>query len=241
MQKTLCILIDPDKPEAYKELEWCIKKKDLINKFGVEIWVGTSKENFQTIRNYIKLLSEAGISRLVVFPGRLDHALCYGKNIKEIFRPVLLNCTKSYMNIYVSIGKFLTNFFSYLYPGPKLEDYGYITINPNSTVGKKLGSRVLNEEEILLLVKYYGENFPKGKGVYLEAGSGVKKPLGLEVVKKTRELLPKNMKIIVGGGIRSAEEVKKYFDAGADKIVVGTHFEEKPGDIESFIKYLYQA
>jgi phosphoglycerol geranylgeranyltransferase len=241
VQRTLCILIDPDKPEAYREAKLCIEKKDLINKYDVEVWVGTSKENFQTIRHYTKMLSEAGISNLVIFPGRPDHALCYGKGIKKIFRPVLLNYTKGYMNIFVSIGKFLTSFFSLLYPGPKLEDYGYLITNPNSTVGRKLGSRPLDEKGILSFVKYYGENFPEGNGVYLEAGSGAKQPLSLEVIKKSRSILPKNMKIIVGGGVKSPEEAREYFEAGADRVVVGTHFEKKPEEIESFIRYLYQA
>jgi len=37
-----------------------------------------------------------------------------------------------------------------------------------------------------------------------------------------------DLPIIIGGGIRSEEQAKAAYDAGADMIVVGTAFEEEP-------------
>ena len=61
------------------------------------------------------------------------------------------------------------------------------------------------------------------KLMYLEAGSGAKLAVPTEMIT----LVSQNIKIpvIVGGGIRSKNEIKGAFDAGADMVVIGTAFE----------------
>lgn len=60
--------------------------------------------------------------------------------------------------------------------------------------------------------------------VYLEAGSGAEAPVPPEMVRLVRE--GTRLGIIVGGGIRSPEMARERAVAGANVIVVGTHFEE---------------
>jgi len=60
--------------------------------------------------------------------------------------------------------------------------------------------------------------------VYLEAGSGAEAPVPPEMVRLVRE--GTRLGIIVGGGIRSPEMARERAMAGANVIVVGTHFEE---------------
>lgn len=230
-------MIDPDKPEAYEVAKECIKAKDLIKRYKVEIWIGTSKENFQTIRNYVELLKD--FSNITIFPGRPDHALCYSKKIASIFRPTLLNFSKRKILVYVKIGKILTNFFKLVYPtSVELADYGYLITGPNSTVGKKVGAKELNESEICYLAKHYMQKSPKVKGIYVEKGSGAPEAISPKIVSELKRIVNKK-ELIVGGGIRSVEKAKELFYAGADKIVVGTYFEENPRKIGRFIKELY--
>jgi phosphoglycerol geranylgeranyltransferase len=61
------------------------------------------------------------------------------------------------------------------------------------------------------------------KLIYLEAGSGAKNTVPLEIIS----LVSKNIEIplIVGGGIRSLSEIEKAHQAGADLVVIGTAFE----------------
>jgi putative glycerol-1-phosphate prenyltransferase len=234
----LSILVDPDKKEAYSVIVEIIKNKDLIDKYGVEIWMGTSKYNFQYIRNTEKILNEVGI-KAIIFPGRADHAFCYSKNVKGIFRPDLLNCTRPIVKIYVQLGKFLTSFFKLLFPkGPDFYDYGYLVTGPESTVGRKTGALKLDENGIYSLVKSYFKN-KKTKGVYIEQGSGAKEPLSVEVVKRVRKLAPEK-DIIVGGGIKSPAEVKNFWNAGANRCVVGTFFEKNPGEMRKFLLDLFE-
>jgi putative glycerol-1-phosphate prenyltransferase len=60
--------------------------------------------------------------------------------------------------------------------------------------------------------------------VYLEAGSGAKQAVSLEIIKAVKTEI--NIPLIVGGGIRSKLAIEKAFNSGADVVVIGTAFEE---------------
>ena len=72
------------------------------------------------------------------------------------------------------------------------------------------------------------------KLIYLEAGSGAKNAVPLEIVS----LVSKNISIplIVGGGIGSLAHIDKTLQAGADLIVIGTAFENNVDFFKSEIK-----
>jgi putative glycerol-1-phosphate prenyltransferase len=61
------------------------------------------------------------------------------------------------------------------------------------------------------------------KLVYLEAGSGAKLTVPLEMISQVSKKL--TIPLIVGGGIRSKKEIDNAFNAGADMVVIGTAFE----------------
>ena len=65
--------------------------------------------------------------------------------------------------------------------------------------------------------------FMGNKLVYLEAGSGAKNAVPLEMINQVSNSI--QLPLIVGGGIRSLAQIKHIFDAGADMIVIGTAFE----------------
>lgn len=62
------------------------------------------------------------------------------------------------------------------------------------------------------------------KIIYLEAGSGAKNSVSSEIIRAVCEAT--DIPVIVGGGIRSARQMKVAHDAGATMVVVGTAFEE---------------
>ena len=64
------------------------------------------------------------------------------------------------------------------------------------------------------------------KAIYLEAGSGADDVVPVNMVKTLSSKL--DVPIIVGGGIRSAEQMRALSDAGADVLVIGNAFEENP-------------
>lgn len=67
--------------------------------------------------------------------------------------------------------------------------------------------------------KYMGKQL-----IYLEAGSGAKIAVSKEIISQTSKII--DIPIIVGGGIRSQQEIQNTFNAGADIVVIGTAFEE---------------
>ncbi len=71
--------------------------------------------------------------------------------------------------------------------------------------------------------------------IYLEAGSGAKKPISPSFVSKVKRVLRKCL-LIVGGGIRDPEIAYEIAKAGADVIVTGTIFEEDPIRLKNIVK-----
>ena len=64
------------------------------------------------------------------------------------------------------------------------------------------------------------------KMIYLEAGSGAKRPVSDEMIAGVSEMI--DVPLIVGGGIRDYETAISKLNAGADIIVLGTIVEEDP-------------
>lgn len=62
--------------------------------------------------------------------------------------------------------------------------------------------------------------------IYMDTGSGALRSVSPEMVAAVRENV--RLPIIVGGGIRTAEQARSLCAAGADVLVVGTAFEQDP-------------
>ena len=74
------------------------------------------------------------------------------------------------------------------------------------------------------------------KMVYLEAGSGAKVPISSGIIKAVKAKV--SVPVIVGGGIRTPEAMQAAYEAGADVVVIGNHFEEHPEELATFCREL---
>ncbi|MGB5321762.1 phosphoglycerol geranylgeranyltransferase, partial [Lutimonas sp.] len=72
------------------------------------------------------------------------------------------------------------------------------------------------------------------KLIYLEAGSGALHPVNPSVIKSVIKNL--TIPLIVGGGIRSRNELLEAYKNGADVVVIGTAFEENSNFLSKFMK-----
>ena len=70
--------------------------------------------------------------------------------------------------------------------------------------------------------------------IYLEAGSGAKTPVAPNIIRAVRKAV--GLPLIVGGGIRTPERMEAAYEAGADMVVVGNHFEEHPEALKDFTR-----
>lgn len=69
--------------------------------------------------------------------------------------------------------------------------------------------------------------------VYLEAGSGAANPVPEQTIRAVRAEI--NIPLIVGGGIRTLEQAHTAWNAGADLVVIGNHFEQHPEQLPRFL------
>ncbi len=70
--------------------------------------------------------------------------------------------------------------------------------------------------------------------IYLEAGSGAPTPVSPDIIKAVRAAT--SLTLIVGGGIRTPEAMHAAWDAGADIVVIGNHFESHPESLADFVR-----
>lgn len=61
------------------------------------------------------------------------------------------------------------------------------------------------------------------KLIYLEAGSGAKQAVPLEMIKKVSENI--EIPLLIGGGIIDLQGIQNAYKAGADLVIIGTAFE----------------
>ena len=70
------------------------------------------------------------------------------------------------------------------------------------------------------------------EAIYLEAGSGAKVPVSTEIIQAVRAAT--KCTLIVGGGIRTPQAMNAAYEAGADIVVIGNHFESHPEELAQF-------
>ena len=102
---------------------------------------------------------------------------------------------------------------------------GYLIIEPGGTVGWVGDAKPVPRNKSDLAVAYaLAAKFLGMRVIYLEAGSGADSHIPLDFIMKVKKAT--NLMVIVGGGIRTAEDAREVRDAGADIIITGTVVEE---------------
>lgn len=97
----------------------------------------------------------------------------------------------------------------------------YLLVEPGGAAGKVGKAELIPRDSpetaaaYALAAQYLGMRL-----VYLEAGSGAKEPVPVEMVRAVKKEI--EIPLIVGGGIRTPETAEKIVAAGADIIVTGT-------------------
>jgi len=77
------------------------------------------------------------------------------------------------------------------------------------------------------------------KLIYLDAGSGAALPVSPSMISRVRENI--SVPLVVGGGIRNADDAVERCKAGADVIVVGNAIESNPGLITEMSQAVHSA
>ena len=109
---------------------------------------------------------------------------------------------------------------------------GYILIESGTETAVERVSKTKpldrNNPDLALATAQAGEMLGN-KLIYLEAGSGAKQAVPLEMIKKVAHNI--EIPLLIGGGIIDLQGIQEAYDSGADLVVIGTAFEN---DIDFF-------
>ena len=215
-QKLIAILLDPDKIEMGN-------LANLIEKIKISpaayIFIGGSIVENKKIDEQVHLLKEKLTIPVVLFPGNPSQISILADGI--LFLSLLSGRNPDYLiEHHVNAVSILKNSFL------EIISTGYILIESGSQTAVERISKTKpidrNNVEYVCKTAKAGE-YLGNKLIYLEAGSGAKIAVPLEMIKAvSREI---SIPLIVGGGIRSQKAIQNAFDAGADLVVIGTAFE----------------
>jgi len=114
---------------------------------------------------------------------------------------------------------------------------GYIVCAPGGKVGEVGDAELIQSNDLKAVSAYCKTAEMYGfSTIYLEAGSGASSPVHVELIQAAKA--SSKCTLIVGGGIRTSEQLLVAANAGADYIVTGTITEEHDS-LESLRKQLH--
>jgi putative glycerol-1-phosphate prenyltransferase len=217
-QKSIALLLDPDKAKG-DSLKKILK---IAGEAGTDYILAGGSLTFNSIDILIDSIRSLCTIPVILFPGNL---LQLTNKADKILLLSLISGRNPELLIgnHVIAAPYLKNLKN------KLVSVGYILISCGAKTTVEYISQTeaipANKPEIVVATALAGEMLGLGI-IYLEAGSGAMKPVPAGVVKAVRENVA--IPLIVGGGIRTGDEIEVLFNAGADLIILGNACEENP-------------
>ena len=220
-EKLLAVLIDPDKMKPEGLLSFIAKVNSSI---ATHIFVGGSSVADNETEILVSELKKQTNLPIVLFPG--DITQIAPKADALLFLSLISGRNSDFL-----IGKHVEAVSKLRHTDLEVIPTGYILIEngKETSVQKVTQTQPMSRNNIHRVVDtaLAGE-FLGMKLIYLEAGSGATHPIEAKMISEVKKVI--RIPLIVGGGIRSKQDLSKAYKAGADLVVIGTAFE----DNESF-------
>jgi phosphoglycerol geranylgeranyltransferase len=222
-------LLDPDRMSADDAAD----AARFVCDSGVKaILIGSSLLVTSDFDKFVQSVKKNADCPVILFPGG-SHQVC--ADADAIFFLSLL----SGRNPEFLIGEQVKAVFSIKECGIEVIPVAYILVESGNYTAVEYVSNTKPiprvKSEIAVAHALAGEYFGM-KYVYLEAGSGALNPVPGEMVEKVKENV--NVPLVVGGGLREYDEVRKTFDAGADFIVLGSIIERSRTKFKDIMRRL---
>lgn len=220
-RKLLVVLIDPDKPAAVEAVCPYLSLPDMI------FIGGSTGDQCDTCIAQLRQTTERPI---MLFPGNIAQ---FTPNADALLFLSLLNARTPDVLIqpHIHIAQ------QVLQSGIETIPMGYILIDGDRKSSVEIATQCIPipQSNIREIVSTAIAGQLLGKQlIYLEAGSGAKTPISAEIIHAVRAQL--SVPLIVGGGITTPEAMLHAFEAGADVVVIGNHFEQNPDEIDEFVR-----
>ena len=215
-EKLLAVLIDPDKKPD--DLTNFIQK---VNNSNIShIFVGGSSVEEKVTDVLVSEIKKLTRLPVVLFPGDVTQITIKADAI--LFLSLISGRNPKYLiEKHIEAVSVLRN--------TKLEviPTGYILIEngKETAIQKVTQTKPLSKQNIQHIVDtaQAGE-FLGMKFIYLEAGSGARYPVENKMISKVKKEL--TIPLIIGGGIRTKQQLDDAYNSGADLVVIGTAFEK---------------
>ncbi len=225
--KQIAVLVDPDRHQV-SEFSILAQK---LSKYPIDyFFIGgslLSKDSLDACLAAFKNITEIP---LIIFPGGIMQV-----NAKA--DALLFLSLVSGRNPELLIGKHVESVPYIIKAGLETISTAYMLIDGGNMTTAQYISNTLpipaDKPEIAALTAKAAEMLGM-KIIYLDAGSGAHNSIRQETIRAVKELT--NSPIIVGGGIRTANEAKEKFEAGADLIVIGNALEKDANLLQEIIK-----
>jgi len=216
-KKQLAVLIDPDKFLVKKTADFIEK---VNNSRATHIFVGGSIVNDYTTDILVEEIKKYSTLPVVLFPG--DVTQITKKADALLFLSLISGRNPEYL-----IGKHVEAISKLKDSNLEVISTGYILIESGKETAVQRVTNTLpmprNAVQNIVDTAKAGELLGM-KLIYLEAGSSASYPVSKDVISEVKKEI--NIPLIVGGGIRTLEQLKNAYQWGADLVVIGTAFEE---------------
>lgn len=220
-RKLLVVLIDPDKPAAIEAVCPYLSLPDMI------FIGGSTGDQCETCIAQLRQTTERPI---LLFPGNIAQ---FTPTADALLFLSLLNARTPDVLIqpHIHIAQ------QVLQSGIETIPMGYILIDGDRKSSVEIATQCIpipqNNIREIVSTAMAGQLLGK-QLIYLEAGSGAKTPISAEIIRAVRAQL--SVPLVVGGGITTPEAMLRAFEAGADIVVIGNHFEQNPDEIDEFVR-----
>ena len=215
--KSFAVLVDPDKIRQ-EQVGYLL---DQCNKASVDlILVGGSLVVSNEMESLVSLIKKEASIPVVLFPGSPSQ-------VTPAADALLYLSLISGRNPELLIGQHVISAPIVRKSGLEVMSTGYMVIDGGAPTTVSYISNATpipsDKNEIAVCTAMAGEMLGM-KLIYMDAGSGAKNPINESMISSVSSQI--SIPLIVGGGIRNAEQAFKSAKAGADIIVVGNAIEK---------------
>lgn len=223
--KNLAVLIDPDKnSDAHKLIDLIQKINFLQPKY---IFVGGSTVDPSSFASSIELIKKNTTIPVIIFPG--SHNQIHEKADAILFLSLISGRNPDYL-----IGHHVESAHRLKKMQIEVIPTGYLLIDGGRNSSVQYVSQTTpipaDQESIAVKTAIAGELLGM-QTIFLDAGSGALHPVSAKMITEVKKNI--SVPLIVGGGMRSCEDVEIALSAGANIAVVGNKIEE---DIDFLIE-----
>lgn len=220
-RKLLALLVDPEKQSSVQALYPYLLMPDLI-------FVGGSTGS-QT-ETCVMELRQYTTRPILLFPGNISQ---FTPTADALLFLTLLNAQTPdvLINPHIQVAQ------QVLDSGIETIPMGYILVDGERKSSVELATNCtpIPQNNINKIVSLAVAGQLLGKSlIYLEAGSGAQTPISPDIIRAVRAQL--QVPLIVGGGITTHQAMLRAYEAGADIVVIGNHFEQYPDEIADFVR-----